>query len=197
REQHDVGPELVARLADHRRDPAGVARDVPDREIELGHGDAQGVGHAGGSMRGEPRKHGPTRPTPAGIAAAAPPDRRPAPSPPHGLPPLLAGGWEGHLPEPTSHRLPPPPPSPASGGGSRAWRRWEPDQAPVGPNLAPVGAGSGSGNKGPRRPRPTACPSPRLRGEAGRGAPSGSIEMTCPHSAPRPFQPPQDRLAHR
>src|SRR5690606_22191454 len=106
------------------RDPAGVARDVPDREIELGHGDAQGVGHAGGSMRGEPRKYGPTRPTPAGIAAAAPPDRRPAPSPPHGLPPLLAGGWEGHLPEPTSHHLPPPQPSPASGGGG--WKRTPP-----------------------------------------------------------------------
>src|SRR5690606_38691258 len=124
--------------------------------------------------------------------------RRPACPPPNPPPPAGGGGGGGgHPPEPSAHRLPPPQPSPASGGGSRAWRRSDPDLAPAGPNLAAVGAGSGSGNKGPRRPRPTACPSPRLRGEAGRGAPSGAIEMTCPHSAPRPFQPPQDRLAHR
>src|SRR5690606_40250398 len=87
-------------------------------------------------------------PDPAGIAAAAPPDRRPAPSPPHGLPPLLAGGWEGHLPEPTSHHLPPPQPSPARAGGSRGWRGWGPVRGPGGAEPAPVGGGAGSGAKG-------------------------------------------------
>src|SRR5690606_7726584 len=38
------------------------------------------------------------------------------------------------------------------------------------------------------RPRPTACPSPRLRGEAGRGAPSGAIGAP---PAPTPPLPPQ------
>ena len=45
REQHDVGAVLVARLGDHRRDARGIARHVADREVELGHGDAEGVGH--------------------------------------------------------------------------------------------------------------------------------------------------------
>src|SRR5690606_4977675 len=178
---HDVGPELVARLADHRRDPAGVARDVPDREIELGHGDAQGVGHAGGSMRGEPRKYGPTRPTP--------PASQRLPRPTAGLP----------LPHPTACRRcvrgagkgtcrsqrrttcphPNPPPQAGEGAGPGAG----------GAELGGGGSGSGSGNKGPRRPRPTACPSPACGGRLGGGHPPEPSAHRLPPPPPPPATP--------
>lgn len=41
--QHDVGLELIARRCDVLDDAVGILRHAADREVELGHGDAEGV----------------------------------------------------------------------------------------------------------------------------------------------------------
>jgi hypothetical protein len=58
REQHQVRAVLVTRLGDHLHDPVGVVVDRPDREVELGHGDAQGFGHVVARSSSLPRLRG-------------------------------------------------------------------------------------------------------------------------------------------